>query len=105
MHQYLQFNSCLVLEPFLISDQLNCNQFFGFVIKAFQGLAEASFTQEFNYLKSESYVILHDNLIVASLIVKTKVVGVKRRTLNFVRANTKIVYLLIIKDFTFLMIS
>lgn len=94
-----------MLEPLLVPDQLNCHQFFCFVIETFQGLAEAAFTEEFNYLKSESYVILHDNLIVTSLIVKTKVVGVKRGPLDFLGADTKVVYLLVIKDFTFLMIS
>ena len=76
-----------MLEPFLISDQLHCYKFFGFMIETFQGLTETTFSEKFNYFKSESYVILHDNLIVTSFIVKTEVVRVKRRPFDFLGTN------------------
>ena len=50
--QYLELYPCLVLVSLLILDDLDSNHLFGLVVEAFEGLAEAAFSQEVLHLES-----------------------------------------------------
>ena len=74
VHQYFQLDTSLMLESFLIPDQLNCHILLSFVIEAFDSLTEASLPQEFNDFKPVRDMIFKHYLIVSSLIVIAKVI-------------------------------
>lgn len=77
-----QLYTGLVLESFLIPDNFNGNHLLLFVIKAFESLAKASAAQLVKHLISVGQLILHNDLIVSSLIIVAKIVVVERRTFN-----------------------
>ena len=88
MHQYLKLNTCLVLEALFVSNQFDGNTLLGFMVKALNGLTETTLTKEFNNFEPVSDVILHDNFVISSLIIITKVIWLHRRASYLLRANT-----------------
>lgn len=78
----LQFHSSLVLELFLVPDELHSDQLVGLVVQTLNGLAEAPFPEELEDLKSETNVVFQDDLVVPSFIVIAIVVGVLGRPLD-----------------------
>jgi hypothetical protein len=50
-------------------------------------------------------MIFNNNLIISSLIIVTKVIRMKRRAFDFLGFNAEEVYLLVVKNFTFFMVS
>lgn len=77
VHQYLQLHPSLVLEPPLVANQFDRDEFLRLVVEAFKCLAKAALAQELYDLKAVGDVVLHDHLVVPSLIVKAKVVRVQ----------------------------
>ena len=78
MHQNLELHTSLVLESFLVSNQLNSYMLFCFVVEAFDGLSERTFAQEFLNFETISDMVSKDYFIVASFIIIAKVIGMKR---------------------------
>ncbi len=74
VHQYFQLYTSLMLESFLIPDQLNCHILLSFVIEAFDSLTEASLPQEFNDFEPVRDMIFKHYLIVTSLIIIAKII-------------------------------
>ena len=71
-----------MLKSFFVSDQLYCHILLSFVVEAFDSLTETSFAKKFNDFKSVCDMVLNYYLVVSSLIVIAKVIGMKRRTLD-----------------------
>ncbi len=42
MLKYPQFDTCLMLEPFFVSNHFHCNDLLSLVVKTLQSLAEAT---------------------------------------------------------------
>jgi hypothetical protein len=78
MLKNFKLDSSLVLEFLFVSDQLDRYNFTCLMVHTFKGLSEASFTNELKDLKSESYLILHDNIIVSPFIIIAIVVLIVR---------------------------
>ena len=94
-----------MLKSLLVSDQLDRHILLSFVVETFNGLAKATLAKEFNNFEPVCYVVFKHNFVVASLIVITKVIGMKRGTLDLLGFNAKIVDLLMVKNLSFLMVS
>jgi hypothetical protein len=63
-----------MLKPFLVTDHFDGHRHASFVVETLEGLAEttrAKFVQDF---KTISQMIFQNNLVVATLVVKAKVV-------------------------------
>jgi hypothetical protein len=80
--EYFKFNSCLMLKPFLIPDNFACYNLLIFMIEAFQSLPEWPTSQLVNDFIPVPYMVIHNYVIVASLIVKSKVQRLTARRLN-----------------------
>lgn len=63
-----------MVEPLLVADNLDRYRLSCAVISAMQNLAERTFTKGVNDLVSECEVVVHDNKVVASLVVVAMVV-------------------------------
>ncbi len=72
--QDLDLHKRLMVEPLLVADNLDRYRLSCAVISAMQNLAERTFTKGVNDLVSECEVVVHDNKVVASLIVVAMVV-------------------------------
>lgn len=73
--QQMQLNTCLVLEALLIADDFNGHYSLQLVIIALQGLTKATRAEFVEDFETVSQVILHDHLVIASLIIKAKIVA------------------------------
>ena len=82
-----QLDSCLMLESFLIADYFDCHHRSGLVVIAFQGLSKAARPEFVKHFEPVSQMVLHDNLVVTSFVVKAEVVPKERRSLDFGRVK------------------
>ena len=105
VHQDLQLYTSLMLKSFFVSDQLYGHILLSFVVEAFDSLTKTSFAKKFNDFKSVCDMVLNYYLVVSSLIVIAKVIGMKRRTLDLLGFNTKVVDLLVVENLSFFMVS
>lgn len=78
VHEDLKFDARLVLEPFLIPDELYRHHLLCLVVETLQGLSEAALTQELQHLETVSNMVLNHYLIVPTFIVEAEVVRVER---------------------------
>ena len=67
----LQLNSCLVLEFFLISDDLDSHHLLSLVIEALDSLSKAALAEELEDLISVAQVVLEDDLVVTLIVIIT----------------------------------
>jgi hypothetical protein len=67
--QYLDLHKCLMMEPFLVSDDLNGNRFTSTVISTVQNLTKGSLPERINHFVSIGQVIAIDDKIVAPIII------------------------------------
>jgi len=65
----------LLVETFLVSNDLHCNILSGLVVQASDNLSETSFPQHAQHLKPVAQVITHDELVITTFIIKVVVVG------------------------------
>lgn len=100
MEQYLQLNSCLVLELLLVADDLDCNNLAGLVVHTLQCLAERAFSEEINDLKSVSDVILENYVVVASFVIVAVIVLLLLRSFYFLRAQSEEIANFVVEYFT-----
>lgn len=70
----VELNTCLVMKALLVPNDLYSDQLACLVIVAFDSLAKTTLAQRFLYLIPIAEMILHYNLIVTSVIIKTLVV-------------------------------
>ncbi len=76
--QDLKLDTGLVVEALLIPDNLECHMRIRLIIKALHSLTKATLAQEINRFKPVRYLITHDNLVIAAVIIETIVVWQKR---------------------------
>ena len=78
-----QFDTCLMLETLLITDDFDGDHCLFHVIEAFERLAKATRAKFVQNFKSVGQMIFHDDLIVTTLIIKAKIVPEQRSCLDF----------------------
>ena len=74
--QDLEFHASLVLELFLVSDDLDGDHLLGFVVHAFDGLPKATLSQKLEDFVPVAKMVLEDDLIIALVIVVAMVENV-----------------------------
>ena len=67
----LELNTSLILELLFISDNFDCNQFLQLVIKTLDSLAKTARTQFVYDLVPIAQMIIHNDQVVAALIIIT----------------------------------
>jgi hypothetical protein len=87
MHQYFQLYPRLMLKSLFISYQLYSHILLSFMIVAFNSLTETSLAKKFNNFKSICDMVFEHDLIVTSLVIIAKVIGVEGRSLNLLGFN------------------
>lgn len=75
--QDTQLDASLVLESFLVADNLDGDHLLLFVVEALQSLAETATANLLDYFVPVCEVVFHHNLVVTAFIVVSKVVLVK----------------------------
>ncbi len=93
-----------MLEALLVADDLDGDHHLVLVVKALQGLAEATRSKLVQDFKSEGQVVLHDDLVVTTLIVEAEVVAKERARLDLVCLQTQKVDLLVVLNLNFFVI-
>lgn len=96
VHQDLELHARLMLKTLLVSYQLYRYLFLSLMIEALERLSEAALAKELNDLKAVGDLVLQDDLVVAALIVVTKVIGMQWRALDLLRAQSQEINLLIV---------
>ena len=76
--QEAQFDTSLMLEAFLVADDLDGDHGLLLVIEAFESLAKAPGAQLVEHFKPVCQMILQDDLVVASLVIKAEIVAEER---------------------------
>lgn len=104
MHEYLELHAGLMLEALLVSDELYGHQFLRLVIEALECLAEAPLAQKLDHLEPKCDVVLEHHLVVASVVVEAKVVGMQGAPLDLLGPDTQEVDLLIVQDLSLLIV-
>ena len=102
--QQVQLDTCLVLKALFIADDFNGDYSLQLVIIALQGLTKATGAQFVENFKSVSQMVLHDHLVVASLVVKTEVVAQKARGFDLGGFKSEEVHFLVILNFNLFII-
>lgn len=102
--QKTQLDTSLVLEALLVADDFDSHRHSRLVVKALQGLAETARAKLVQHFKPVGQVILDHDLVVATLIVETKVVAEKRRGFDFCGFKAQEVDLLIILNLDFFIV-
>jgi hypothetical protein len=69
-----QLDSSLVLEPFLVPDDFDCNHLLLLVVKALQRLAKTTAANFFKDFVAECKMVFHHDLVISALVVIAKVV-------------------------------
>lgn len=82
-----QLNSRLMLESLFIANYFDCYHCPRLVVEAFKCLSKTARPQFVEHLKPVGQVILHDHLVVATLVVEAKVVPEERRSFDFGRVQ------------------
>lgn len=77
-----------MVEPLLIPDDLDRHKLIGLVVVALEGLPEAALANRLEDLVAVTQVILHDYLIVASVVVEALVVRLLAVSCYLGRAQT-----------------
>lgn len=88
--QNLDLDKCLMMEPLLVSDDLDSDRFPRSMISALQYLAKRPFAEEADDLVPISEVVSLDEEVISAIVVVSVVVGrliTRRRFLLGVRAN------------------
>jgi hypothetical protein len=104
MHQYFQLYPSLMLKSLFIPYQLYSHILLSLMIVAFNSLTETSLAKKFNNFKSICDMVFEHDLIVTSLVVIAKVIGVQGRSLDLLGFNAKVVDLLVVEDLSFLVV-
>ena len=100
MNQNLKFNSSLVLELLLVSNDFDSHSLSSFVIDTFQCLPEGALSEKINNLKPVGNVVLQNYVIVASFVIVSAIVLLIAVAFNFVRSKPKIIAKFIIDELT-----
>ena len=100
-----ELNACLVLELFLVPDNLDCNNLVGLVINTFECLAERAFAEEVKDFEAVSDVVLENDVVVATLIVIATIELVVLAPLNLFSPDSQEKASLVVQDFAFFILS
>ena len=103
--QNFEFHSCLVLKPFLVSNNLDSHHLVFFMVKAFKCLSKAATADFINHFVSKSQLVFQHNLVISPVVIIAKIMIVLTRPLNLRGSETKEEYFSIILDFYFFIIS
>lgn len=77
-----ELNSSLVLEPLFVSDHLDGHHLLVLVIKALQSLPKAAGAKFVEHFPPVREMVLHDDLVVTSIIVVAEVVSLQSGTFD-----------------------
>ena len=105
--QYVQLDTCLVLIPFLVLDDLDGDNLPSLVVQALQSLTKRSLTKEVDHLKSKAEMVMQHHLVVSVLVViAIVVVPAGRLAMHFVlqRLVPNIVNLAVVQQLSLLII-
>jgi len=100
----LKFNTSLMMKSLLVSDDLYSDKLIGFIVIALNCLTERSFTDGFKDFIPIRHMILHYNVIVATIVVETVVMREKRAALNLWRVETEEIDFFVVQDLAFLIV-
>ena len=100
MNQNLKFNSSLVLELLLVSNDFDIYCLSSFVIDAFQCLSKGALSEKINDLKPVGNVVLQDYVIVSSFVIVSAIVLLISVAFNLFRSKPEIIAKLVIDQLT-----
>ena len=100
-----ELNASLVLEPLLVADHLDGHHLLILVVKALQGLPETARAKFIEDLPPVCEVVLHNYLIVASLVVVAIVVALESGAFDLLGFQAQEVDFCVVLDFYLLVVG
>ena len=94
-----------MLEPLLVANDLDCDDLMQLVVEAFERLTEAARAKLVHNFKAIGQMVLHDDLVVASLVIKAEIVPEQRRCLYLFGLEAQKVDLLVVLNLNLLVIG
>lgn len=100
-----QLYARLVLKSLLVSNDFDCDHHARLVVETLKRLAETARTKLLEHFESVRQVVFQDDLVVASFVVKAKVVSQERRGFDFGRVETQKVHFRVVLNLNLLIVS